>query len=148
MSSIQGKFGPAFIQALILCVVRFFTIPWRIWKGTAFRLAAMREMNDEDRTVDETSEFPVFTWIKTAWDGIIFLSWPVIAVVAFIVLIGGLFTSYAATALGVFLLTLIYGYFSVIMLSLFKESLILLLTIAINVERIMKKGTVNNPNEN
>ncbi|EGN74642.1 hypothetical protein A28LD_1655 [Idiomarina sp. A28L] len=147
MSSVQGKFGPAFIQALILCVVRFFTIPWRIWKGATFRLAAMREMNEEDKTADETSEFPVFTWIKTAWDGIIFLSWPVVALIAVIVLLGGLFTSYAATALGVFVLTLIYGYFSVIMLSLFKESLILLLTIAINVERISKKGTFNSTNE-
>lgn len=139
MSQFEGKLGPAVIQALILCVVRFFTIPWMIWKGAVFRLAALRLATDEDKNTEQTSEFPVFNWFRTAWDGIIFLSWPVTLVIATIVLLGGLFSGYAEYVLGAFFLTLIYAYFAVILMSLAKESLILILSIALNVERINAK---------
>ncbi|RUO33350.1 hypothetical protein [Aliidiomarina soli] len=139
MSQFEGKFGPAVVQALILCVVRFFTIPWKIWKGAVFRLAALRNMSDEDKSVAETSEFPVFDWFRTAWDGIILLSWPVAIIIAVLAFLGGLFNGYAAYALGGAVATLIYAYFAVILMSLMKESLILILTIALNVERINAK---------
>lgn len=139
MSQIQGNFGPALIQALILCIVRFFTIPWRIWKGALFRLAALRNMDAADRNVEESTEFPVFNWFRMAWDGIIFLSWPVTFIIAFLGMLGGLFSGYASYALGGFVVTLIYTYFAVIALSLAKESLILILTIAANLEKINAK---------
>ena len=141
MSQLEGKFAPALVQALILCVVRFFTIPWQIWKGALFRLAALRQMDDEDKTVADSSEFPVFNWFRTAWDGVIFLSWPVAVIFATLVMLGGLFSGFATYALGGFMLALVYAYFSVILLSLAKESLILLLTIALNVERLNAKAT-------
>lgn len=141
MSQIQGSFGPALIQALILCIVRFFTIPWRIWKGALFRLAALRNMDEADKNVEESTEFPVFNWFRMAWDGIIFLSWPVTFVIALLGFLGGLFSGYASVALGGFMVILIYTYFAVIALSLAKESLILILTIAANLEKINAKIT-------
>lgn len=139
MSQIQGNFGPALIQAFILCIVRFFTIPWRIWKGALFRLAALRNMDDAEKNVDESTEFPVFNWFRMAWDGIIFLSWPVTFVIALLGMLGGLFSGFGSYALGGFMATLIYTYFAVIALSLAKESLILILTIAANLEKINAK---------
>ncbi|TRW50175.1 hypothetical protein FM042_04900 [Aliidiomarina halalkaliphila] len=139
MKQFEGKFGPAVIQALILCVVRFFTIPWLIWKGAVFRLAALRQATEEDKNTEQTSEFPVFNWFRTAWDGIIFLSWPVTAIIATFALLGGLINGYAEYAFGAFIITVVYGYFAVILMSLAKESLILFLSIALNVERIHAK---------
>lgn len=139
MSQVKEQFGAAFLQALILCIVRFFTIPWRIWKGALFRLAAQRNMNETAKSADDTTEFPVFNWFRMAWDGLIFLSWPVVLVIAFIAMLGGLFSGYATYALGGFFVTVIYTYFAVILLSLAKESLILVLTIAVNVEQINAK---------
>lgn len=136
MSQIQSQIGPAVVQALILCIVRFFTIPWRIWKGAAYRLATMREHAGSGTDKSATTEFPVFDWFRAAWDGIIFLSWFVGALIAVIALIGGTFNvglfSGLAAAIGI----LVYSYFAVILMSFFKESLILLLSIALNVERL------------
>ncbi|RUO25480.1 hypothetical protein CWE09_01715 [Aliidiomarina minuta] len=136
MSQIQSQIGPAVIQALILCIVRFFTIPWRIWKGAAYRLATMREHAGSETDKSTTTEFPVFDWFRAAWDGVIFLSWFVGALIAVITLLGGIFNlglfSGIAAAIGV----LVYSYFAVILMSFFKESLILLLSIALNVERL------------
>lgn len=139
MSQIQGNFAPALIQALILCVVRFFTIPWGIWKGALLRLAAARNMDEEAKNVEESSEFPVFNWFRMAWDGIIFLSWPVMIIIGLLGLLGGIFSGYVSIAMGSFVMLMIYSYFAVILLSLFKESFILMLTIAANVEKINAK---------
>jgi len=93
MSQLQNQIGtaivPAIIQALIVCVVRFFTIPWSIWKGAALRLAAMRQSSAEEKVVSSKSEFPVFDWFRAAWDGAIFLSWFIGILVSVIALIGG-----------------------------------------------------------
>ncbi|MDR5900286.1 hypothetical protein QC823_15045 [Halomonas vilamensis] len=130
---------PAVISALFVCVVRFFTIPWSIWKGAALRLADMRQRDDTEKVVSSRSEFPVFDWLRAAWDGLIFLSWFIGALISLVSMVGmvfafGLFEGIAALILG-----LVYTYFSVIAMSIAKESLIIILSIALNVERISKE---------
>ena len=145
MSQVKEQFGAAVIQALIVCVVRFFTIPWRIWKGAVLRLAAQRHLNELDTDIEARTEFPVLSWFRMAWDGVILLSWPITFVVAFLGMLGGIFTGYATTAMGGFIVTLITAYFSVIFLSLAKESLMLILTIATNIETINSKLPISTP---
>ncbi|WP_301583529.1 hypothetical protein [Halomonas alkaliantarctica] len=132
---------PAVIQALIVCVVRFFTIPWSIWKGAALRLAAMRHISDEDKMASSKSEFPVFDWFRAAWDGAIFLSWFIGVLMSVVALIGGTM-GYGAnimTGIAAGITVLVYFYFAVIGMSLLKEGLILVLSIALNMERLVNK---------
>jgi hypothetical protein len=142
MSELKNEVAPAIlpavISALIVCVVRFFTIPWSIWKGAALRLADLRQRNEAEALASSRSEFPVFDWLRTAWDGLIFLSW-------FIGILIGLITfftvafSYFGTFIGglsAMIGVLITTYFSVIGMSLAKETLIIILSIALNVERL------------
>lgn len=140
MSQLQQKIGPAIIQALIVCIVRFFTIPWSIWKGAALRLAERREASGKPDDGNSKSEFPVFDWIRTAWDGLIFLSWFVGAVVTVITLFGVMFSVGFFSGIGSAVGVVLYFYFSVILMSFFKESLILMLSIAMNVEKLANKS--------
>ncbi|MGM0766748.1 MAG: hypothetical protein ACQEV6_01860 [Pseudomonadota bacterium] len=133
MKELKSALVPAVLQALIVCVLRVFTIPWAIWKGSALRLADMRNASKSLKPSANT-EFPVFEWLKTSWDGLIFLSWFIGLVMAFI--LGA--TAYRG-GFGVFLSTIASTYFGVIGLSLAKEFLILALSIALNVEKISKK---------
>lgn len=139
MSQVQQKIGPAIVQALIVCIVRFFTIPWSIWKGSALRLADRREAASKPDDGSSKSEFPVFDWIRTAWDGLIFLSWFIGVVVAVLTLFGVMFSMGFFSGIGSALGVLAYFYFSVILMSFFKESLILILSIAMNVEKLANK---------
>lgn len=139
MSQLQQKIGPAIVQALIVCIVRFFTIPWSIWKGTALRLADRREAAGKPDDGSSKSEFPVFDWIRTAWDGLIFLSWFIGAVAAVITMFGVMFSVGFFSGIGSGLAVIAYFYFSVIVMSFFKESLILILSIAMNVEKLANK---------
>lgn len=132
MKELTSALLPAILQALIVCVLRVFTIPWTIWKGAAFRLAEMRDTSKSLKPSSST-EFPVFEWFKTSWDGIIFLSWFVGIVMA--CFLGA--TAYRG-GFGVFLYTIASTYFGVIGFSLAKEFLILALSIALNVEKISK----------
>lgn len=141
MSQIQQKIGPAIVQALIVCIVRFFTIPWSIWKGAALRLADRREASSQPDDGSSKSEFPVFDWIRTAWDGLIFLSWFIGVVVAVLTLFGVMFSMGFFSGIGSALGVLAYFYFSVILMSFFKESLILILSIAMNVEKLANKSS-------
>lgn len=140
MPQLQEKLGPAVIQALIVCVVRFFTIPWSIWKGAALRLAERRQAAGNPDDASSKSEFPVFDWIRAAWDGLIFLSWFVGAVVAVITLFGVMFRVGFFSGIGSAIGVVVYFYFAVILMSFFKESLILLLAIAMNVEKLANKS--------
>lgn len=139
MSQIQQKIGPAIVQALIVCILRFFTIPWSIWKGTALRLADRRAASGQPDDGSSKSEFPVFDWIRSAWDGLIFLSWFIGAVVAVVTLFGVMFSVGFFSGIGSALAVVAYFYFSVILMSFFKESLILILSIAMNVEKLANK---------
>lgn len=142
MSQLQEKLGPAIIQALIVCILRFFTIPWSIWKGAALRLAERRQASSNQDDETSKSEFPVFDWIRSAWDGLIFLSWFIGVVVAFVTLFGVMFNVGFFSGIGSAIGVVVYFYFSVILMSLFKESLILMLTIAMNVEKLARKTQV------
>lgn len=139
LEKLQDNILPALIQALILCVIRFFTIPWRIWTGSTQRLARARLASRSQQDTTQNSEFPVLEWFRSAWDAIIFLTWPVGILIAVITLFGtwatwGLFTGISAA-----ITVLVYSYFSVILSSLLKESLILILSIALNVEQLAKQ---------
>lgn len=142
-NDIGNAIVPALISALFVCIVRFFTIPWSIWKGAALRLSEMRQPKKsvEDNAV--RSEFPVLDWFRASWDGLIFLSWFGGVIITL------LFTAFSAFTLAsspygpgmgyafwVLISGLIYTYFSVIVMSLAKEGLILMLSIALNVERL------------
>ena len=133
MKELTSAVIPAILQALIVCVLRVFTIPWTIWKGAAFRLAEMRNSSKSAKPTSST-EFPVFEWLKTSWDGVIFLSW-FVGVVAACVMAASAYRG----GFGIFLSTLASTYFGVIGLSLAKEFLILALSIALNVEKISNK---------
>ncbi|MCE8025778.1 hypothetical protein [Billgrantia aerodenitrificans] len=129
---------PAALSALLICVVRFFVIPWSIWKGAALRLADMRKQDEAQKLVSSRSEFPVFDWLRAAWDGLIFLSWfigAILSLVAFFAVAFSYFGTFV-TGLSAMISTLITTYFSVIFMSLAKESLIIILSIALNVERL------------
>lgn len=130
--NIKEQLLPAFIQSLIICILRFFTIPWSIWSGAVIRLAAARQLSDQDRELQQKTEFPVLQWVRSAWDGAIFLAWPIGVIAVFIAAIQTIF--------GVFISGLIVVYFSVIIMSMMKESLILILSIALNVERIASRS--------
>ncbi|SFT91665.1 hypothetical protein [Halomonas saccharevitans] len=131
---------PAVISALIVCIVRFFTIPWSIWKGAALRLADMRKRDEAEMSASSRSEFPVFDWLRAAWDGLIFLSWFIGAIVSLLTFFTVAFSHYGSLFGGISSMigTLITTYFSVIVMSLAKESLIIILSIALNVERMSK----------
>ena len=131
---------PAVISALIVCVVRFFTIPWSIWKGAALRLADMRHRDEAEVIASSRSEFPVFDWLRAAWDGMIFLSWfigIILSVMTFFTVAFGYYGTFF-TGLTSMVGALILTYFSVITMSLMKESLIIILSIALNVERLSR----------
>jgi hypothetical protein len=133
MIELRNNLLPAVIQALLVCIVRFFTIPWSIWKGAAFRLAAMRTAGAGQQLNVAASEFPVLEWFRNAWDGVIFLSW-----------FAGIFLWFFSLFMDgnvASIITLPFTYFLVLLLSLFKESLILLLSIALNVEKLSAKTT-------
>lgn len=133
---------PAILSALIVCVVRFFTIPWSIWKGAALRLADMRKRDEAENLAADRSEFPVFDWLRAAWDGAIFLSW-FIGIIASVMVFFTVAFSYYGTLFGglsSMVGTLITTYFSVIFMSLMKESLIVILSIALNVERLSRNN--------
>nr|WP_163501619.1 hypothetical protein [Halomonas socia] len=132
---------PAVVSALIVCVVRFFTIPWSIWKGAALRLADMRQRDEAEELASSRSEFPVFDWLRTAWDGLIFLSWFIGAIMGLMAFFTVAFSFYGGFLSGISAMigTLVTTYFSVIVMSLAKESLIIILSIALNVERISKE---------
>lgn len=124
-------------QAFMVCVVRIFTIPWSIWKGCAYRLAASHDHQSNEANSD--TEFPVFEWFKSAWDGGIFLSW----------VLGPFFTIMAANSgyrfdWGMMWGGIFFSYFGVILLSLTKEMLILILSIALNVEKLSNKANAGN----
>lgn len=141
MSQLKEQLFPAIIQALIVCILRFFTIPWSIWKGAALRLAERRQAASDPNDESGKSEFPVFDWIRSAWDGLIFLSWFVGVVVAVFTLFGVMFTVGFFSGIGSAIGVLVYFYFAVILMSFFKESLILLLSIAMNVEKLASKSS-------
>ncbi len=141
MSQIQQKIGPAIVQALIVCIVRFFTIPWSIWKGSVLRLADRREASSQPDDGSSKSEFPVFDWIRTAWDGFIFLYWFIGAALAVIALFGVMFSAGFFSGIGSAIGVVAYFYFSVILISFLKESLILILSIAMNVEKLANKSS-------
>ena len=132
---------PAVISALIVCVVRFFTIPWSIWKGAALRLADMRQRDEAEVLASSRSEFPVFDWLRTAWDGLIFLSWFIGILVSFMTFFSVAFSYFGSFigGLSAMIAVLITTYFSVIGMSLAKETLIIILSIALNVERLSKE---------
>lgn len=140
-ATLKEQIVPALIQAFIVWILRFFTIPWSIWTGTAQRLAEKRQAAKTEDNGSSTSEFPVFEWFRNAWDGAIFLSWFIGVVVAFFSMFGVMFSAgfFAGLATGV--MVLIYTYFAVIPMSLLKEGLILMLSIALNVERLANKNT-------
>ncbi|WP_017431232.1 hypothetical protein [Vreelandella jeotgali] len=147
-NDIGQAIAPAIISALLICVVRFFTIPWSIWKGAALRLADMRRKKQETEDNAMRSEFPVLDWFRASWDGLIFLSWffGVLASVlgmAFMAftLAGNPYGPGAGSAIWVLISGLIYTYFSVIAMSLAKEGLILILSIALNVEKLANART-------
>ncbi|TVP90771.1 MAG: hypothetical protein EA348_05315 [Pseudomonadaceae bacterium] len=141
MSQLQEKIVPAILQALIVCILRFFTIPWSIWKGAALRLAERRQAASNPNDTSSQSEFPVFDWIRSAWDGLIFLSWFVGVVVAVITLFGVMFSVGFFSGIGSAIGVVLYFYFAVILMSFFKESLILILSIAMNVEKLASKSS-------
>lgn len=136
VSTIKKQLVPAIIQSLLIIVVRFFTIPWEIWSGAASRLSESRTLSRETPVSHRAkSEFPVFEWFKSSWDAAIFLSWFIGIIVAVIGLIAGTHWSFSAGLIAA-VTTLLYSYFGVILMSLLKEGLILILSIALNVEKI------------
>jgi|SRR5690554_933652 len=134
--TIKEQLVPAIIQSLLIIVVRFFTIPWEIWSGAASRLSESRTLSRETPESHRAkSEFPVLEWFKSSWDAAIFLSWFIGIIVAVIGLIAGTHWSFSAGLIAA-VTTLLYSYFGVILMSLLKEGLILILSIALNVEKI------------
>ncbi|GAA0579252.1 hypothetical protein ACFQH5_14645 [Halomonas salifodinae] len=144
MSQLKNEIAPALlpavISALIVCVVRFFTIPWSIWKGAALRLADMRHQDEAEKQTSDRTEFPVFDWLRTAWDGLIFLSWFVGVLISLMTFFTVAFSHFGSIigGLSAMIGVLITTYFSVIGMSLAKEALIIILSIALNVERLSK----------
>lgn len=125
----------ATIEAFMVCVVRVFTISLSIWKGSAHRLAKKQNDGDDDYAELKTdTEFPVFEWMKASWDGVIFLSWIVMPLIVMYAAGGGYRYDWSTFWIG-----MIATYFMVIPLSLTKEALVLILSIALNVERISYK---------
>ena len=141
-NSFKSHILPAVIQSLIIAIVRLFTIPWHIWYGAMLRLSEKRTAPKSDS--EKSSEFPVFEWFKSLWDATIFLAWFVsilIAIGTFLSIVSWSFMGAISAAIGV----LISGYFSVILMSLAKETLILVLSIALNVEQISKSKSQSSP---
>ena len=96
---------------------------------------------DEEKVTSSKSEFPVFDWFRAAWDGAIFLSWFIGILVSVVALIGGSM-GYGGLMQGIAagVTVLVYFYFAVIGMSLLKEGLILVLSIALNMERLVNKS--------
>lgn len=128
----------AAVEAFMVCVVRVFTISLSIWKGSAHRLAKKQNDSDDDgaAALRTDTEFPVFEWMKASWDGVIFLSWFVMPAITIYAANGGYRFDW-----GTFWAGMTMTYFLVIPLSLTKEALVLILSIALNVERISYKTT-------
>ncbi|WP_394242546.1 hypothetical protein [Vibrio astriarenae] len=140
MQQLKKDLLPAFIQALILCIVRVFTIPYQIWSGAVTRLAEQRKLPMQEQ---KDTEFPVLYWFKSAWDGAIVLSW-VVAVLMFVFAVFAAFNTYNPS----FVITAAFGqlliaYFYPIGLSITKELLTLFLSMALNLEKLAKGDNQN-----
>lgn len=138
--TLQSHIIPAAIQAIIIAVVRLFTIPWDIWHGAMLRLSEKRA--DKTKDSNTSSEFPVFEWFKSLWDAAIFLAW-FVAIISSVVTFFSIVSWSFMGALSAAVAVIISGYFSVILMSLAKEALILILSIALNVERISIARSLN-----
>jgi uncharacterized membrane protein len=125
----------AAIQAVIVCVLRVFSIPITIWKGAVHRLAKAYNSGNDDGSLRTDTEFPVLEWMKSSWDGMIVLSWVLTPILFIFIANAGYRFDW-----GTFILGLFWTYFGVIFLSLTKEALVLVLSIALNVERLANKS--------
>ena len=124
MESLKENLLPALIRALVICLLKVFVLPWEIWTGTVTRLAQIQKNDATDNV--ENSEFPVMVWLKTAFDGFLFLGYPVILLFMIISLfnVGG---------------SVLIMYFMPIPYSIFKEMMTLGLSIALNLEKVAQK---------
>ncbi len=141
LDKLKKNFLSALIQALMICIVKVFTIPMEIWTGAVERLATQRT---ERLKGENSTEFPVLYWFKSAWDGAIFLSW----IIALIVFLFAFFSAFA-TYDPMYFITMAVGqliscYFLPILLSLLKESLTLFLSMALNLEKLAGNKSGNN----
>ncbi|MGR5431093.1 hypothetical protein ACPV56_14070 [Vibrio astriarenae] len=142
MQQLKKDLFPAFVQALILCIVRVFTIPYQIWSGAVTRLAQQRQTPVQEQ---KDTEFPVLYWFKSAWDGAIVLSW-IVAVLMFVFALFAAFNTYNPS----FLITAAFGqllmaYFYPIGISITKELLTLFLSMALNLEKLAKEDHQDKP---
>ena len=120
-------FGLALSTALRI-PLNIFIIPVTIWKGAQERLNILGQ--DSINNSFRKTEMIVFNWFKTLFDSLIFLSWPIMIIVAISV---GASTYRGGEKV---LPILILGYFTPIILSFLKESISIGLIMVLKVEQI------------
>lgn len=110
----QIDFGKVILNILDLLIIRFFTIPLKVY-ASALR-ALSNTGNDDSEEKNLSGEFPIYVWFVSIYNALIVLTYPIGVVMA---IIGGIKSPYGG--FGVFIITLIITYFSPLVLGLTRE---------------------------
>lgn len=119
--------GTAVVKILNTLIIRFFTLPWIIYKNALIDLSNTN--NDESEESLLINEYPIYLWYLSIFSSIIALTYPLGLIV--VILSGG-----GADA---FLASFIPLYFSPLLLGLFRELLSITLKTIFYLKKISEK---------
>lgn|SRR5690606_12962226 len=108
------NFGKVLLSILDVLIIRFFTIPYKIYMNALLALSNSDSDDSEEKNL--SGEFPIYVWFVSIYNAIIALTYPVGVIIA---IIGGIKSPYGG--FGVFLTTLILTYFAPLSLGLLRE---------------------------
>jgi hypothetical protein len=110
------NFGKVLLTILDVLIIRFFTIPYKIYVNALLALSNSDSDDSEEKNL--SGEFPIYVWFVSIYNAIIALVYPVGVIIA---IIGGINSPYGG--FGVFFMTLIVTYFAPLSLGLLRELL-------------------------
>ena len=126
----KSSFGQALQASLFLVFINLFLIPFNIWRGSMERLSALKGSGILEEL--RSTELMVFNWFKYLFDSLIFLSYLLVPI-SVIVVANAIHSRYmGAVIVG----TIVYTYFSPILLSFIKELISLALIQTLKIEKI------------
>lgn len=117
----QIVFGKVVLRILDLLIIRFFVLPYKIYKNALVALSNANNEQSEETVL--SSDFPLYTWYLNIFNAIIGLSYPlgILGAIGAVV-----FTSsygFGGGGFGAFLGAVIITYFVPLWLGLLKEFL-------------------------
>lgn len=105
--------GNALFRVLELLILKPFTLPWKIYVNALKNLSNAKSENGEEYAL--SNEFPLYVWLISIFDALIFLVYPLGVIIAF-----WRGTGYFG-GFGLFMGILVSTYFFPLYLSLIRE---------------------------